>query len=138
MCTPKRVLNKEGANQLLEELAMKSHLYRLSLLSVMLGVFSLNTALADDATIRELSMESIVVSFADLNLANPEGLNNLYRRIKSAAHKVCGVRHMKVTLDVRRKNRDCVSRAIGETIGKVDNVRLTALHQAIFTESNQS
>ena len=117
---------------------MKSHLYRLSLLSVMLGVFSLNTALADDATIRELSMESIVVSFADLNLANPEGLNHLYRRIKLAAHKVCGVRHMPVTLDVRRENRDCVSRAIGEAIGKVDNVRLTALHQAIITESNQS
>ena len=132
------MLNKEGANQLLEELAMKSHLYRLSLLSVMLSVFSLNTALADDATIRELSTESIVVSFADLNIANPEELNNLYRRIKSAAHKVCGVENIKVPLDVRRKSRECVSRAIDKSIGKFDNIRLTALHQAILTESSQS
>ena len=118
---------------------MKSHLYRLSLLSVMLGVFSLNTGLADDATIRELSTgRSIVVSFADLNLANPEELNDLYRRIESAAHKMCGVRSMKVSLEVSRRNQDCVSWAIDEAIGKVDSVRLTALHQAILTESNQS
>ena len=136
MCTPKRVLNKEGANQLLEELAMKPYLHRLSLLSVMLGVFSLNTGLANDATIRELSTGSIAVSFADLNLANPEGLDDLYRRIKSAARKVCGVRNMKVSLDVMRRNQECVSWATDEIIGKVDNVRLTALHQVILTESN--
>jgi len=42
---------------------MKSHLYRLSLLSVMLGVFSLNIGLADDATIRELSTGRNIVVF---------------------------------------------------------------------------
>ena len=117
---------------------MKSRFYRLSLLSIMLGTLSLNAALADDIATHNVSTGNIAVSFADLNLASPTGLANLYQRVQSAADKVCGVDNMRVSLDIERKNRVCVSWAIDNAIGEIDDVRLTALHQTILMENQQS
>jgi UrcA family protein len=44
-----------------------------------------NFASAADAT----STASVVVRYSDLNAATPSGAAKLYRRISSAAHKVC-------------------------------------------------
>ena len=64
---------------------MKSRFYRLSLLSIMLGTLSLNATLADDVATHNVTTGNIAVSFADLNLASPTGLANLYQRVQSAA-----------------------------------------------------
>lgn len=117
---------------------MKSHLFRLSLLGGMLSVLSLNVALADDAVTQERGTGNVAVSYADLNLANPTGLDTLYRRVKSAAHKVCGVENMRVSLDITRKNQECISVAIDNAIENIGDARLAALHQAKLAESNQS
>ena len=117
---------------------MKSQFNRLALWSVLLGAFTLNTALADNPATHEVMTGNIVVSFADLNLANPTGLDNLYLRVRHAADKVCGVENMKVSLDITRKNRFCVSSAIDHAIGEINDARLTALHQAKLLEERQS
>lgn len=116
---------------------MKSNLYRMALLSGVVGLCAAQAALADDAN-HKLSTGDIAVSYADLNLASATGLDMLYTRVQSAAYKVCGVRNMKVELDIVRKNRACVAGAIESAIGAIDNPRLTALHHARQLETNQS
>ena len=117
---------------------MKSHFYRMALLSGMLGIFASHAVLADEAVTHEVSTGNIAVSYGDLNLASTSGLDMLYTRVQSAAYKVCGVENMRVSLDIMRNNRACVAGAIDSAIGEIDNPRLTALHQARLLESNQS
>jgi len=108
---------------------MKSHIYRLSLLGAVLGALTMNVALADGAATYETNVGNIAVSFDDLNLAKPAGLNSLHHRVESAARKVCGIENFKVTLDIERKNRECVSATIDSAMGKIENGGLTALYQ---------
>ena len=117
---------------------MNSHFYRLSLLGAVLGTLTINVALADDVATHEINTGSIAVSFDDLNLAKPAGLASLHQRVESAARKVCGVENFKVSLDIVRKNRECVSSTIDSAMGKIDNTGLTALHQLNLTATNRS
>ena len=89
---------------------MKSHFYRLSLLGAVLGALTLNTALADDAATQSVSVRSITISYADLNLADSADLDTLYRRVRSAARSVCDVRPMRVPVEIVLRNRECVVR----------------------------
>jgi UrcA family protein len=70
-----------------------------------------------------------VVKYADLNLSSAPGAEALYSRIRSAAGRVCG----------RVDNRDlvsmplwsnCVHKAIGDAVAKVNQPALTALYNA--------
>ncbi len=117
---------------------MKSRLYRFSILSLMLGVLPFNFILADDAAISEVRSDVVTVSYDDLNLANPAGLDSLYRRIRFAANDVCGVENMRVSLDVVRKNRECVAGSIESAIGQIGDARLTALHKTKLMELQHS
>lgn len=108
---------------------MKSPLYHLFLLSFLFGTLTLNVALADDVTAREINTSGIAVSFNDLNLADPAGLDSLYQRVESAAYEVCGVENFRVPLDVERKNRDCVSHSVDNATMKIDGVKFSAPHQ---------
>lgn len=120
------------------ELAMKSHLYRLTLLGSVLGALTLNTALADNVAAHEINSNGITVSFGDLNLSSPVGLDSLYQRVESAALKACGVDNVKDSLDIVRLNRECVSSSINNAISKIGDSRLTALHQIKLAEDHQS
>lgn len=108
---------------------MKSHLYRLSLLAFVLSVFAMNVAIADDVATQEINTGRVAVYFDDLNLAKPAGLASLHQRVESAARKVCGVENMKVSLDIVRKNRECVSASIDHAMGRIYDARVTALYQ---------
>ena len=106
---------------------MKSNLNRLSLLGSVLCVFTLNTALAGDVSNHKTDEGNVSVAIYNLNLSRPAGLAKLQRRVEMAAREVCGVGNMKVSLDVERKNRECVAATIDNTYGKIDGVKLTAL-----------
>jgi UrcA family protein len=67
------------------------------------------------------------VTYADLNLANPRGVERLYGRIVSAAHDVCessGDRSMVARLLAVTCTRD----AINHAVAAVNQPPLTALH----------
>ena len=117
---------------------MKSHLYRITLLGSLLGALSMNIALASDVATDELNAGRIAVSYEDLNLENSAGLDSLYQRVEWAAHSVCGVENFKVSLDIVRKNRECVSLSIEHAIGQIGDARLTALHQSKLMAENSS
>ena len=116
---------------------MKSNLFRLTLFAV-LGAFALNTAVAGGTESKSVKTGYIAVSYADLNMASTEGIDTLYRRIKLAAHKVCGVDNMRVTLDITRLNRACVAGAMDSAISDVNDARLTHLHEVKLAEARQS
>lgn len=106
---------------------MKSRYNSLFVLGSALCVLTLNTALADEVTTHKINTGNVAVSFDDLNLAKPAGLASLHRRVESAARRVCGIENFKVSLDLVRKNRECVSSTVDLTLGKIDGVMLTAL-----------
>jgi UrcA family protein len=70
---------------------------------------------------------STIVKYRDLNLQTPEGAEALYRRIQSAANKVCG-RAMDMHILSTAIRRDCVERAVAKAVSDVNSGQLTALH----------
>jgi UrcA family protein len=112
---------------------MKSHLLRLTLLGTVLSAFTFNIALAGDVATDEIEAGNITVSFDDLNLAKPAGVDSLHNRVESAARKLCGVESFRVSLDLVRKNRECVSATIDSALGKVEGTSLTAVNQVTLT-----
>lgn len=117
---------------------MKSYLYRLSLLGFVLSVFAMNAAVADDVAVQEINTGRIAVSFDDLNLAKPAGLASLHHRVELAARRVCGVENMKVSLDIVRKNRACVSSSVDHAMGRIYDAKVTALYQVKVIAIHQS
>lgn len=69
-----------------------------------------------------------VVSFKDLNLNSAEGVEALYRRIRSAAHDVCGNPDRYDLSQFRL--RPCIDDAMSRAIAQVDSRMLTSLYQA--------
>lgn len=62
------------------------------------------------------------VRFADLNLAVPQDVAELYRRIEYTARKVCR--------DHVRDREECTRRAVSNAITKIDRPALTAFHRS--------
>jgi UrcA family protein len=73
---------------------------------------------------------SVVVSYADLDLADPDGARTLYARLNAAARKVCGpvpsVREHRETADYQA----CHARALSKAVNRIGSEPLYALHDA--------
>jgi len=117
---------------------MKSTIYRLSILGFALSALTVNIAFAGDATTSGTNSANVAIPVNDLNLAKPAGLASLHHRVESAARKVCGVESFRVSLDVERKNRDCVSATINSAMGKIQSSGLTAMNQTSKPSTNKS
>jgi UrcA family protein len=70
---------------------------------------------------------SVVVKYGDLNLGSDEGVKSLHRRIRNAAASVCGTLETKI-LGLRDAYDDCVTKAIADSVAKVDNPNLSNFH----------
>ena len=66
-----------------------------------------------------------VVRFAELDLSRPAGAQELYRRIRRAAHAVCR------TDEPIGYDRGCVDHAIARAVAEVGSPLLTAQHEAL-------
>src|SRR5262249_5603678 len=69
-------------------------------------------------------IRSETVKFADLDLSTSAGVEALYARIHKAARHVC----IEPNEDLWAYN-DCVTKAEGEAVGKVNRPSLTAFYQ---------
>ena len=78
---------------------------------------------------REGVTRSVTVSWADLNLAAPQGTRELYKRISAAAHVVCTAIEVDRVYESAFRKR-CLEEAIDRAVAEVSDSRLTALHQA--------
>lgn len=80
------------------------------------------------ANIPELTIESVRVSYADLNLNNREDARTLYARLRNAAENVCDVyerQPVREMLDAR----DCRDHALDKAVREVGSKQLSAIHQ---------
>ena len=109
---------------------MKSHILRLSLLGSVLGALTLNVALADEVAYHDFKNGGIVVSYHDLNLSKAAGVESLKRRVDSAANRMCGVENFRVSLDIVRKNQECVSWLTDKAILRIGDERITAFEES--------
>jgi UrcA family protein len=69
------------------------------------------------------------VPFGDLNLANPQGVERLYRRIVAAAQQVCDTREGR-SLQAQSQEWICNKQSIARAVVAVGRPALTALHAA--------
>jgi len=70
------------------------------------------------------------VRFDDLNLDRQAGAETLYKRLESAARRVCGARQTgSVFLHDTRDWKRCQADALQRAVARIDNTHLTAVHQ---------
>jgi len=84
-----------------------------------------NTAYAGEP---ETTVAHKVVSFKDLNLNSAEGIEVLYRRIRSAAHEVCADPYRYDLSELAL--RPCIDDAMSRAIAQVNRPMLTMLYEA--------
>jgi UrcA family protein len=75
------------------------------------------------------SAPTITVSFAELDISKPRGLEVLYSRIEHAAKAVCGLEYS-MQLARTRVAKTCYKTAIDDAVRQINRPTLTALHLA--------
>ena len=101
-------------------------------LTAIAGTLGASATLADPPYV---APKEVTVSYADLDLSKPAGVEVLYGRIKQAARNVCSY------LDNRQPEhkvlwRNCYNDAVANAITAVDRPTLTALHRPVRTAKN--
>ena len=82
----------------------------------------------------DMSSDSVpmkTVTYGDLNLATPQGVEWLYRRIVGAAQQVCGALNGR-SFEEKQQFSICTTQSIARAVAAVDQPALAAL-QAIKT-----
>ena len=98
--------------------------------ALLCGLLSL-PAVATTGILAEKSGDfTVTVPAADLNLSDQQGVEKLYRRLKSAARQICGSHSLRGagSLELSRLNKQCYQEALDSAVLKVDNDKLTELH----------
>jgi UrcA family protein len=76
----------------------------------------------------QLTVNSVVVNYADLDLSEQAGARTLYARLKRASAKACGHRPPPIELKASRAYQDCYDLALNKAVKRVDSQQLYALH----------
>ena len=74
------------------------------------------------------NLPSVTVSYSDVAFGNSEGAAKVYRQLKNAARKVCGVDNSNKPLDLYLAARDCYEEALADAVRKIDRPTLTSVH----------
>ena len=70
----------------------------------------------------------ISVSYQDTAFATEEGTANVYRKLKMAARKVCGMAPGNaLNLDQRTKAQECVDAALADAVQRINRPMLTSI-----------
>jgi UrcA family protein len=89
------------------------------------GALTLGTLQAT-ARAADPGLPSEKVSYADLDISKPAGAKTLYRRIVSAANRVCSVNSYTYTL-TEKGVRECTDQAIDKAVKDVGSPALSAM-----------
>jgi UrcA family protein len=75
------------------------------------------------------SAPTMTVSFSELDITKPRGLEVLYSRIEHAAKTVCGLDYMPKSLARNRHAKACFQTAVDDAVRQINRPTLTALHR---------
>lgn len=70
----------------------------------------------------------ITVSYPDAAFLTTDGAASVYRELKSAARRVCGIGEGIKSLESAVAARECFEKALADAVRKIDRPMLTALH----------
>ncbi len=71
----------------------------------------------------------VVVHYTDAAFSSAEGTAKVYRKLKNAARKVCGIHDGgRLTLDQGIKARECFDKALADAVQRIDRPMLTSVH----------
>ena len=82
-----------------------------------------------NANLQNVSVESIKVSYADLNMRQQGDQEALYDRLRDAAEEVCGEVEIRAVAEVKQQ-RDCFKAALDSAIEQVGSRELSAMHES--------
>ncbi len=104
-----------------------SRSFRRVLTTAILGAFACTVATVCTAA-DPIGAPQTTVSFADLNVSNPEGAAALYARIERAAREVC--RPLEERYFKSAAHDACVHKAIADAVAKIDRPALFNVYNA--------
>lgn len=84
--------------------------------------------MADSVELTNSGHEAIKVNYADLNIDAWAGANVLYRRIETAAEKVCGVSIRRDSLDIQQSQKACMASVVSSAVRKVNSNAVASIH----------
>jgi UrcA family protein len=73
---------------------------------------------------------SVRVAYSELSFDTNAGAAEVYRKLRSAARKVCGLNRGAVSLHEYLRQRDCFDAAVAHAVRQIDRPKLTALHDS--------
>jgi UrcA family protein len=76
-------------------------------------------------------LPSITVHYSDAAFGHTEGAADVYRKLKNAARKVCGM-HVGVSRAIDRQlaAQGCFEKALADAVRRIDRPMLTSVHTA--------
>jgi UrcA family protein len=96
----------------------------LAALATMCLAVAATTVRAADVSSDSVPMKT--VTYGDLNLTNPQGIERLYRRLVAAAQQVCHALNGR-SFEEKQQFSICTSQSIARAVAAVDQPALTAL-----------
>ena len=101
----------------------------LALTAALIGYAPLGNAAPIEGTITSAT-KSITVSYRELDITKPWGLEVLYSRIQHAAKNVCGFDHSLKELSRTVMANKCYRTAVDDAVRQINRPTLTAYHRA--------
>ena len=72
---------------------------------------------------------SITVTYSDAAFGTRDGTARVYRKLKNAARKVCGMSPgVQLALDRRVAGQQCFEKALADVVQRIDRPMLTSVH----------
>jgi len=71
----------------------------------------------------------VIVHYQDDAFATAEGTAQVYKKLKTAARRVCGINDGgRLTVDQGIKSRECFKEALADAVRRIDRPMLTSVH----------
>jgi UrcA family protein len=71
----------------------------------------------------------VLVHYSDTDFGSVEGTASVYRKLKTAARRVCGVNDgSRLTLDQSIKAQECFETTLADAVRRIDRPMLTSVH----------
>ena len=74
--------------------------------------------------------DGIAVKYSQEELNNSADAENLYRKLKQASRKACGLDGGFLNLQARTRAQKCYDETLAEVVHKIDRPPLTSLHES--------
>jgi UrcA family protein len=100
------------------------------LASIFTAVAIAAAAIAPASAEQRVQINTVAVSYADLDLTRAEGVKTLTLRLKGAVDQVCGRSATSASMTIRRKVQACREKAMDVAVAEINAPLLTAMHEA--------